>query len=52
MNASLYLELLEKYIPKFKTIIEKINGKRNNAPTYMFKERMRTEYSADQKWET
>lgn len=49
MNQTLYPQYVGKFFPVLQTIIEKINCKRN-APTYLFKERLRTEYSADQKW--
>lgn len=49
MNQTLYPQYVDSFFPKLQTIIEKINGKRT-PPKYFFKERLRTEYSADQKW--
>lgn len=49
MNQTLYPQYVNTFFPQLQTIIEKINSKRT-APKYFFKERLRTEYSADQKW--
>lgn len=51
MVQSLFADLVGTFFPKLQTIIEKINGKKT-PPTYLFKQRLRTEYSADQKWES
>lgn len=49
MNQTLYPQYVNSFFPKLQTIIEKINGKRT-PPKYFFKERLRSEYSPDQKW--
>ena len=51
MNKTLFPQYVEAFMPKLDAIIEKINGKRP-PPTYLHKQRLRTEYSADQKWES
>ena len=52
MKESLFIEYVKKIFPKLQTIIEKINGKRNQNLTYLHKTMLRREYSADQKWES
>ena len=52
MEQSLFLDLVQKYLPKLNAIIEKVNGKRNNKLTYLHDTMLRMEYSADQKWES
>lgn len=52
MKESLFIEYVKKIFPKLQTIIEKINGKRNQTLTYLHKAMLRKEYSADQKWES
>lgn len=52
MNPSLFLELILKFLPSLNKIIEKVNGKRGNQPTYLFEKMLRKEYSPDQKWES
>lgn len=52
MEKSLFIEYIDKIYPKLGSIIEKINGKRNNQLTYLHKTMLRKEYSADQKWES
>lgn len=52
MKESLFIEYMKKIFPKLQTIIEKINGKRNQTLTYLHKTMLRKEYSADQKWES
>ena len=52
MKESLFIEYVKKIFPKLQTIIEKINGKRNQTLTYLHKTMLRKEYSADQKWES
>ncbi|MBO4550175.1 MAG: hypothetical protein J5733_05535, partial [Bacteroidaceae bacterium] len=37
-------------MPKLESLITLINGKRNNAPTYLHKELLRREYAPDQRW--
>jgi hypothetical protein len=51
MNQSLFIEYLAKYFPKLDKLIEKINGKRKGV-TYLFKQMLTEEYSADLKWES
>lgn len=51
MENSLFIDLVERFFPRLDNIIEKYNGKRT-PPTYLHKERLRTEYSIDQKWES
>lgn len=51
MNESMFIEILAKYLPSLKTIIEKINGKSKQAVS-LFKTMLREEYSADMKWES
>lgn len=51
MDASLFISYVERFMPRLDTIIEKYNGKRTQ-PTYLHKERLRLEYSVDQKWES
>lgn len=51
MNQSLFIDYIERFMPKLSNIIEKYNGKRT-PPTYLHKERLRTEYSVDQNWES
>lgn len=51
MNESLFIEVLAKYLPSLKTIVEKINGKSKQAVS-LFKTMLRKEYSADMKWES
>jgi len=52
MNESLFIEFVAKFFPKLQPLIEKINGKRNKPLEYLHKTMLRTEYSADQKWES
>lgn len=52
MKESLFIEYIKKIFPKLQTIIEKVNGKRNQSLTYLHKTMLRREYSADQKWES
>jgi hypothetical protein len=52
MNESLFIEFVAKFFPKLQSLIEKINGKRNKPLSYLHKTMLRTEYSADQKWES
>lgn len=49
MAETLYPQFIDKFFPQLQSIIEKINGKRNTL-TYLHKDRLRKEYSADQKW--
>lgn len=51
MEASLFISYVERFMPRLDTIIEKYNGKRT-PPTYLHKQRLRLEYSVDQKWES
>ena len=52
MKESLFIEYIKRIFPKLQTVIEKINGKRNQTLTYLHKTMLRKEYSADQKWES
>jgi hypothetical protein len=52
MNKSFFLELIAQYMPKLNKIVEKVNGKKNGTLTYLHEKMLRTEYSADQKWES
>lgn len=52
MNKSFFLELIAQYLPKLNKIVEKVNGKKNGALTYLHERMLRVEYSADQKWES
>lgn len=54
MNESLFLKYVSKFFPKLQTLIEKINGKRNKALTYLHKDTtiLRREYAPDNKWES
>ena len=52
MAVSRFSEYVNKVFPKLQTIIEKINGKRKDNRTYLFKTMLREEYSADQKWDS
>lgn len=54
MNNSLFLQYILQFFPILKTLIEKINGKRNSDLTYLHKDPaiLRRVYSIDNKWET
>lgn len=54
MNESLFLKYVSKFFPKLQSLIEKINGKRNNTLTYLHKDTtiLRREYAPDNKWES
>lgn len=52
MKESLFLDIVQRFFPSLSTLIEKINGKRGNQLSYMHKDMLRKEYSADQKWES
>ena len=52
MNPSLFVEFVTKWFPSLAKIVDKVNGKRNGKLTYLHKEMLRQEYSADQKWES
>lgn len=41
-----------KFMPKLDKLVEKVNGKRNKKLTYLHETMLRTEYSADGKWES
>lgn len=53
MNESLFLKYILTFFPVLQTLIEKINGKRNNELTYLHKDTsiLRRVYSPDNKWE-
>lgn len=52
-KESLFIKYILSFFPKLKTLIEKINGKRNNELTYLHKDTsiLRRVYSTDNKWE-
>lgn len=52
-QSSLFLKYILSFFPVLKTLIEKINGKRNNELTYLHKDTsiLRRVYSPDNKWE-
>lgn len=54
MNQSLFLKYILTFFPVLQTLIEKVNGKRNNELTYLHKDTsiLRRVYSPDNKWET
>ncbi len=55
MNESLFSKYVAKFFPKLQLLIEKINGKRNTALTYLHKGEnamLRREYAPDNKWES
>ncbi len=51
MDSSLFIDYVQRFMPRLDNVIEKYNGRRT-PPTYLHKERLRTEYSVDQKWES
>lgn len=55
MNESLFAKYVARLFPKLQRLIEKVNGTRNKALTYLHKgdgAMLRTEYSPDNKWES
>lgn len=50
MERTSFSEYVQKFMPRLGALIELINGKRNNAPTYLHKELLRREYAPDQRW--
>lgn len=50
-TASLFADIVNSFFPKLQTLVEKINGRRET-PSYLHLQRLRKEYSADQKWES
>ena len=52
MLPSLFLEFVSKWFPSLSKIIVKVNEKRDGKLTYLHKEMLRQEYSADQKWDS
>lgn len=51
MEKSLYFELVQKYFPQLVTsIVERLNEKRVNQLSYLFKERLIPSFSADGRW--
>lgn len=52
MNASLFLEYINKWFPSLSKLVDYVNEKRNGKLTYFHKQMLRREYSADQKWES
>ena len=52
MGPSLFIEFITKWFPSLAKMVEKVNGKRDGKLTYLHKDMLRQEYSADQKWES
>lgn len=51
MEKSLYFEIVQKYFPQLVTsVVERINEKRVNQLSYLFKERLVPSFSADGRW--
>lgn len=51
MEKSLYFEYTEKWFPTLvREIVEKLNEKRANALTYLYREHLNPTYSADGRW--
>ena len=51
MEKSLYFEIVQKYFPQLVTsIVERLNEKRVNQLSYLFKERLVPTFSADGRW--
>ena len=51
MEKSLYFEIVQKYFPQLVTsIVERLNEKRVNQLSYLFKERLIPTFSADGRW--
>lgn len=51
MEKSLYFEIVQKYFPQLVTsIVERLNEKRVNQLSYLFKERLVPSFSADGRW--
>lgn len=51
MDKILFSELIAKFFPKFDTLVETYNG-RKNAPTYLFKTMLTPKFSVSQTWES
>jgi hypothetical protein len=51
MEKVLLADFVKKYFPKWKEIVETVNGSRKEL-TYLFKEMLTKEYSVDMKWES
>lgn len=45
-----FYSFVQRYLPKFDNLIEKINEKRKNTLTYWYKDMLRIEFSDDGKW--
>ena len=50
MEKTLFAQVVEKFMPKLQTLVELVNGKRNENVTLTHKELLRVEYAPDQKW--
>ena len=50
MEKTLFAQVVEKFMPKLQTLVELVNGKRNENVTLTHKELLRREYAPDQKW--
>ena len=51
MNESLFIQWVAKYFgPLARKVVEKINGRVDGEPTYLFKRMLGTEYSPTMKW--
>lgn len=49
MVKSIFFDIIGKYFPRIKKVIETFNGNRSQ-PTYLHEEMLGTEYSPDQSW--
>lgn len=52
MQPSIFAEYANRVFPKLQRIVTTVNEKRNANLTYLHKTMLRTEYSADQKWDS
>lgn len=52
MQPSIFAEYANRVFPKLQRIVITVNEKRNANLTYLHKTMLRTEYSADQKWDS
>lgn len=51
MEKSLYFEYVQKFFPQLVlSIVEKLNEKRNNSLTYMYRQMLTPRFSADGRW--
>jgi len=52
MNESLFSAYIAKFFPKLQRLIERVNGSRIKALTYLHKTMLNTEFAPDNKWES